>query len=229
MWSYPMLFEAKLGGYSAIISDHEDSCVAKNIQHDIDRGKFDFKEYNERVAFLDIGSCLGMVSMHVSRRSRSTSIIAIEPHPENYKHMLMNLHDNSEYALTLPFAIGPEFGRSVIVRNNSNTGGATMNSKFCSKSDDHHPQSTVVVVPLNFIFEEYVPEHENAIVKMDIEGSEHTAFDTFKYWNRIVCLHLECHMNDNLRNKGYSSDRLLDFVTSKFSGELHFSTIEMGE
>jgi len=224
-----MLFEATLGGRSAIISDHEDSCVAKNIQHDIDRGKFNFKNYDKRVAFIDIGACLGMVSMHVSRRSRSTSIIAIEPHPENYEHMLMNLHDNNEYALTLPFAIGPEFGRSTIVRNSSNTGGATMNSRFCSNQDNHHPQSTVVVVPLNFIFEEFVPEREDAIVKMDIEGSEHTAFDTFKYWDRIVCLHLECHMNDNLRSKGYNSDRLLNFVTSKFSGELHFSAIEMGE
>lgn len=224
-----MLFEATLGGRSAIISDHEDSCVAKNIQHDIDRGKFNFKKYDKRVAFIDIGACLGMVSMHVSRRSRSTSIIAIEPHPENYKHMLMNLHDNDEHALTLPFAIGPEFGRSTIVRNSSNTGGATMNSRFCSNQDKHHPQSTVVVVPLNFIFEEFVPEHEDAIVKMDIEGSEHAAFDTFKYWDRIVCLHLECHTNDHLRNMGFSSDRLLDFVTSKFSGELHFSAIEMGE
>lgn len=223
-----MLFEAKLGGRGAFISDNDGSCVAKNIQHDIDAGKFDFKDYGWNTVFLDIGACLGMVSMHVSRIHKWHSI-AIEPHPKNYVRMGINLSINDSHAITLPLAIWKDFGRLTMVRNDSNSGGATLNSKFCHIDDSDHPQVDVLAVPLNFIFENFVMSECKVVIKMDIEGSEHEAFDGFKYWDRVVCLHLECHINDNLRARGFSNEKLISEISSKFKGDFIHSSIEMGE
>jgi FkbM family methyltransferase len=224
-----MLFEAKLGGRKAVISDNEKSCVVKNIQSDIDSGKFDFNDYGLDITFIDVGACLGMVSMHVSRMRRRWSIISIEPHPENYWRMLNNLNHNGEHALTLPFAIWKDFGRFTMVRNDSNSGGATINSKFCFDEDKDHPQVEVLAVPLNFIFENFVMGEGKVVIKMDIEGSEHDAFHNFKYWDRVVCLHLECHTNNNRRERDLSNEKLISEISSKFKGDFIHSSIEMGE
>lgn len=216
-----------IGGIPTLISDAEDSCVRGNIQHDINCGKFDLKHLGEGFLFIDVGANIGMVSIEVERRT-GWDVIAIEPNPFNYARLVENIIRSGEQILPLSFAVLPsrEPGRMII--GSGNTGGATFWSSMCrSELPSGHVGTMVPSVTLDYIFDTY-SNGRKVVLKVDVEGSEHFIFDNFNRWSQVRFLHLECHINDNLRRLGKSNESLVAMVTEKMGAEnVVHSSIEM--
>ena len=160
------------------------------------RGKSDYIPPWDRV-FLDIGAHYGLVSARIaSSASRSSRIIAIEPHPENYRVLKDNMKLNKlDNVTAFNFAVASFAGTSRMIAHNNvsaryelidNQGGADSNFEVqCYLLQDVFKQLGIDYVDM---------------AKMDIEGQElrvlQSCFPLLA--DRIGKLDIEVHHQDEL-------------------------------
>lgn len=223
----------QIGRHSVQLSDAAESCVRKSVIPEIQSGFFKFED-DKCKTFVDCGANIGIVSLFIAMEHPDWQVIAVEPFPENYRNLCRNIVQNGvTNILPIPLALHSVFDEACsMVTCPQNTGGAT-NWTVRTASDENHFDGTVVAVTLNSIFERMTGRSKDAdvILKMDIEGAEHATLLPFIHWNRLSHLHLESHMNDMLRGKGFSHEKTRENAVMRLSKSASrmFVEIEKGE
>jgi FkbM family methyltransferase len=116
--------------------------------------------------FLDIGANIGIHTLAAARHLKpgGGKVVAFEPHPENYKVLVHNLHENS-LTNVRPERVGLADARKTLaVCGSPQSGNWSMASTGALRFD-------VDLLPLDEYLEQQ-PVERIDVIKMDIEGSE---------------------------------------------------------
>ena len=147
--------------------------------------------------FLDIGAHYGLVSARIaSSASRLSRIIAIEPHPTNYRVLKKNIELNQLSNVTaLNFAIANFTGTSRMLAHDN----VSARYKLLDEEDAADSHTEVQCYLLQDVFEQLRIDRVD-LAKMDIEGQElrvlQSCFPLLA--NRIGELDIEVHHHDDL-------------------------------
>jgi len=178
---------------------------------------------------VDVGANVGMVSIYVAKRFPSVRVLAFEPIPDNYAHLVANIANNGvTNVVPHPLAITSD-GRAfrMIVNFGNNSGGGTGNLRDMHLRD--HDYFTVRSTTLDRVFE------TNGItacrlLKIDCEGAEHEILMNATCLDRVEYLSGEFHINRHLEAQGYSTEKLIarcrEFIPAK---KLKTTSIRMAE
>jgi FkbM family methyltransferase len=178
---------------------------------------------------IDIGANVGMVSIYIAKRFPAVRVLAFEPIPDNYAHLLTNIATNGVTNVVPHQLAITRDGRDfrMIVNFGNNSGGGTGNLKDMTLAD--HDYFTVKSATLDSVFE------TNGItacrlLKIDCEGAEHEILMNARCLDRVEYLSGEFHINRHLEAQGYSSEKLMarcrEFIPAK---KLKISAIRMAE
>jgi FkbM family methyltransferase len=150
----------------------------------------DFYDPGDGDVIVDVGANVGVFAIEMARRNRNYRVMALEPHPGNFKYLQTNTHNAKLKNLTcLEAALGSDYGSGRMQAG--------------SRSLDHvlrvEPAATngIKIIPLSALFE--LAGGEIDFLKIDIEGSEADVFAAASpdCLRRIKRIAMEYH--DNIR------------------------------
>lgn len=111
---------------------------------------------------VDLGANIGLTSLWLARRYGSSTVIAVEPSPENARLARLNLEQNNVQAEVVEAAIGPRDGQAFFA------GGGDSNLGHVG-GDQGTPVS---MLSMQTLLQRLPDGAEVDLVKMDIEGGE---------------------------------------------------------
>ena len=157
---------------------------------------------------IDIGAHVGVISCYLGRRFPFLRIYAFEPMEENYRNLLWNL-DRNRVTNVIPArkAITADGRTLAMIMHANNTGGATGQLRNMHLPD--HVVCEVESSTLDAVFGANRIERCR-LLKIDCEGSEHEILTGFSKLGQVEYLCGEFHINEHLKAKGYSSERLIE-------------------
>ena len=122
----------------------------------------------------DIGAHVGLFSLRLLLTAPQCRVVAIEPSPENFGCLELNLRDfqRARRAEMHHLAVGPQFGKVKMLEIPSNRSFDARTTP----APERDP-GAVDMVPLSRVFE-LAGTEELALLKMDAEGGEGGAFGT---------------------------------------------------
>lgn len=206
----PHVFPNEVDGVTLDITDNSDGGgVAKVIMKEIeDTYRLPDMDFSDGGMVLDIGAQVGVVSCYLAKKWPKLKVLAFEPMPENFKHLVRNIKVNGVADRVFPTnkAVTGD-GRKVRISGdlNGNSGG---NGMFVNGSTSHEVDS----VTLEHIMKAYVPDRV-ALLKIDCEGAEYEILHASEaYLGRVDAVVGEFHMNNVLLAKGYDIKALTELV-----------------
>jgi len=109
---------------------------------------------------IDLGANIGLTSIYLSRRHGASTVIAVEPDPENCRIARENFASNNIPGIVIQAAVGPAPGIGLFQgHRDSNIGSLSSEGVEVS----------VITMPMLM---ERIPGGRADLVKMDIEGGE---------------------------------------------------------
>lgn len=156
---------------------------------------------------IDIGGHIGVISNYLAKRYPFVKILAFEPIPVSYRMFRKNveLNDTRNIRVYNLAVTSDRRDVSMVVHLQGNTGGATANLK--SLDLEGHARFACSSLTLDDVFQSFLID-SCKLLKIDCEGSEHEILLTARCLDRVQTLRGEFHINEHLRQQGYSIDRL---------------------
>lgn len=123
--------------------------------------------------FLDIGANAGIYSVLFAVKKLAPQVIAFEPDPGNYAHLLANLHVNklTGAVRTLPLAVGDKAGEVELMETGAHNRGESWIAHPDKPPEEAPGVATHKVRQIRFD-DEFAIAGKTLVVKMDVEGSE---------------------------------------------------------
>jgi FkbM family methyltransferase len=164
---------------------------------------------------IDIGAHVGIFAIYAARRHPDISILAFEPDPVNYSNLLANIAANG-VANVIPHRLaitcdGRPFSLDTPPDNSAAAGGY-------HTRHDGHARSTVDSITLDEIFERYAVGRSK-LLKIDCEGAEYEILTSTSVLDRVEWLSGEFHVNESLKERGCTVDRLMAVVGAHLAPE----------
>lgn len=188
----------------------KDVCAGENREYQIEF-EYNGKDINY---ILDCGANIGLFSLLYAKKYPDAKIIAIEPEPENYKVLLMNIKDNSRITAIQNGVWYKESGLKIIPRD---TGAYGFMVQECV-----HEKAEVNGISINKLIKQYgFPSID--ILKMDIEGSELEVItnDSSVWLKKTKIIILETHERIKPGSEKVIENKLCKshFIEGKRNGE----------
>jgi FkbM family methyltransferase len=143
---------------------------------------------------LDCGANIGMFSLRAARAGCS-QIFALEPDPNTFRRLALNLERNGAGVTALCSAVGRETGRAVFERNEVSTLGRLIPHDLAAASV---PSDVVDVITLADAFDRFLLRRVD-LLKLDIEGAEYEALEGARpVLDRIERIVMEYHSAERL-------------------------------
>lgn len=123
--------------------------------------------------FFDIGANAGIYSILFATKGLVPQVVAFEPDPGNYAHLLANLHVNKLAAKvrTLPIAVGAAAGEVDLMEAGSHNRGESWIAHPDKPPEEAPGVATHRVRQVRFD-DEFAIAGKTLVIKMDVEGSE---------------------------------------------------------
>lgn len=217
-------------GLPLLIADGVSSTAALGIADELARGIYalDRVDFGPGDVVVDIGAHVGIVTCYLARRYPFLKIYAFEPFQDNYENLVYNVNKNGATNV-VPFNLAlTRDGRTLTMKVHAgNTGGATGQTR--SLSDLGHTTFQVRSTTLDRVFEQNQITRCK-LLKIDCEGSEHEILTTCSVLSKVEHLRGEFHINEQLRQKGYSIESLLSQCMKQvLPSNIEVETITMAE
>jgi len=164
-------------------------------------------EFRPGDVVIDIGGHIGIFSCYLAKTYPFLKILAFEPIPVSYRMFRRNLTLNEIRNIRLYNVAVTRDRRELemVVHLQGNTGGATAN--LGDLNLEGHARFRCASLTLDDIFRSFLID-SCKLLKIDCEGSEHEILLTARCLDRVQYLRGEFHINQHLREQGYSIERL---------------------
>jgi FkbM family methyltransferase len=219
-----------INGIHLTISDYNISNVYKDVCEELMQDNYNIESINFEAGdvVIDIGANIGIVSIYIAKKYPFIKIYSFEPIPDNYKHFIQNITLNNVKNI-IPYNMAiTEDGRNFdMIVHFENSGGATGQLKDMKMPG--HWYYTVKSISLDKVF---LDNQINTcrLLKIDCEGSEHEILLTTHHLNKIEYLSGEFHINNHLKNKGYSIESIIKHCQRFISpSKMKIKVIQMAE
>jgi len=220
----------KISGIHLQLADEPDSAAAVVVGRELDRDCYRISDIDFRQddVVLDIGAHVGGFSCYLAKRYPFLRILAFEPTPASFHHLVYNLAANGIHNVMAYNTAVTGDGRALTMTyHDGNTGGATAQLADLRLPD--HRVYEVESRTLDSIFEDLRVERCR-LLKIDCEGSEHEILLRSIYLPRIQHLRGEFHVNGHLAAKGYSVEALIAHCSRHIPRRnIHVESIRMAE
>lgn len=158
---------------------------------------------------IDIGAHVGVFSIYLAKKYPFIKIYSYEPVPENFQNFKKNIQINNVLNIKIYNKAITCDGRNLkMTMHFLNTGGASAQLKNMQLPE--HSYYNVESENLDDIFETHNIK-KCKLLKIDCEGSEYEILFNSKRLNSIEYLSGEFHINEYLKNKGYSIEGLYEY------------------
>lgn len=134
---------------------------------------------------VDLGAHVGMFSILMSKQYLDAKICAVEPMTNNYECLRQNITLNQAKVTPIKAAIGDGKMMSLFQH--------PKNSGMCSQFNWPDYQSEKVRTFLLDDLLRHIKYSKVDLLKVDIEGAEYLALNTFEGWDKIGRLAIELH------------------------------------
>ena len=123
--------------------------------------------------FFDIGANAGIYSILFATKGLAPHVVAFEPDPGNYAHLLANLHVNNLTGKmrTLPLAVGAQAGEVELMEAGSHNRGESWIAHPDKPPEEAPGVASHRVRQVRFD-DEFAIAGKTLVIKMDVEGSE---------------------------------------------------------
>ena len=123
--------------------------------------------------FFDIGANSGVYSVLLAAKGVAPQVVAFEPDPGNYAHLLANLYVNglAGRVRALPYAVGAEAGEVSLMEAGSHNRGESWIAHPDKPPEEAPGVATHKVRQVRFD-DEFAIAGKTLVIKMDVEGSE---------------------------------------------------------
>jgi FkbM family methyltransferase len=154
---------------------------------------------------VDVGANVGVVSLYLAKKFPEAQIIAVEPHPQTFEYLKLNIKANGcENITALNYAVNADGGFVRLGGDvDENAGGVHM---FGDGEE-------VTAVPLAHVFAHHAEGKRVALLKLDCEGAEwgvlRSSLDVLDEVDRIRG---ELHVNQQLLYDMTLIDRVVGLV-----------------
>ena len=179
LWGFELTF------YDFISSETLDMTV-RDIEEDA-QGLKDLT-FNDGDVILDIGANIGVISILLAKKFPNTQILAVEPMPHNIENLMLNAQTNGVTNIQVVDKALSSISKTLtLTQSPVNSGSASYLFK-----EDLFPRFEVPAMTFDELISSInVPEI--ALIKMDIEGSEHEVLGRFHQWEKIKRMTIELH------------------------------------
>ena len=123
--------------------------------------------------FFDIGANAGIYAILFAMKGLVPHVVAFEPDPGNYAHLLANLHVNklAGKVRTLPLAVGAQAAEVALMEAGRHNRGESWIAHPDKPPEEAPGVATHRVRQVRFD-DEFAIEGKTLVIKMDVEGSE---------------------------------------------------------
>lgn len=214
----------RIRGIDLIMADWPGSLTVQCVESELiaDGYGIEFIPFKPGDTVVDIGANVGVVSCYMGKRWPELRIIAVEPEPRNYQHLVENLARNKITNVTaLNVGITGDGRDITLATPDFNSGGATI---YNSKPNGDFI-STAKSMTLEALFDEFEIAHCK-FLKCDCEGAEYEVLGGSPVLDRIEYLGAEFHVNGMTDAAGYSPQALVDEL-SQHIAHLKFQAIRI--
>lgn len=218
-------------GVRLSVTDRSGSRMLGGIIREFQRDQYNLSEINFHPGdvVIDIGAHVGVFSCYVAKRFPLVRVLAFEPVPENFASLQDNVRANGlSNVVALNQAVTGD-GRDVEIMVDllRNSGGGSAQQRPVRLAT--HSYYTVPSTTLDRILEEHVPD-ACRLLKIDCEGSEHEILHASRLLDRIQYVRGEFHINEQLREQGYSIEGLAEHVERAVGpGRLRYVACRMAD
>jgi FkbM family methyltransferase len=176
------------------------------LKHEVE-SDLDFRPSD---VILDLGANEGMFSIMMAKLFPMTEVIALEPVPATYAHLLTNISLNGCANISAyNVGVGKPGQRTCIINVPHNHSGGS-SSLFTFNPTDHY-QVEVGLISLDDAFEMYGIDRCK-LLKLDIEGMEHEVLYGSTVLPRVDYMVAEFHINRRLEFQSRRMDGLATWV-----------------
>ncbi len=209
-----MIKEYDVLGESFTFEDHDGSIAADHVFLDQLKDNYRLHEIDFKPGdvVVDLGANVGVFTSCLGRKHPDITIYSIEAVPQTYKYLVGNLLRNN-ITNVIPVLMAVSGGRQeaqMWTRLHANTGG----SSAVVTDVEGGVFYKVPAANLDTIFNMFSID-QCKLLKIDIEGMEYEVLYNFSMLDKVEHMRAEFHMNQNLRNQGYSWDHLAAYCSNK--------------
>lgn len=224
------IHDVRIRGVRLRVADAPNSVAAVHVANELNRDcyRVDDIAFEEGDVVIDIGAHVGVFDAYLAKRYRFVRILAFEPTPVNYRHLVYNIAANKVTSVqTFNQAVTGDGRTLAMTVHDDNTGGATACIRNLHLPD--HEVFTVASRTLDSIFDEFQIA-KCKLLKINCEGSEHEILPGSRCLSRVKNLRGEFHINANLTAQGYSVDALIEHCCRHVPRQnVHVESIRMAE
>jgi len=207
----PVLKEYKINNINIKSYDYNSSTAIDSVCKELKKDCYNIEHipFEDNDIVMDIGAHVGVFSIYLAKKFPFIKIYSYEPIPENYENLAKNIEINNVKNITIfNKAITGDRRTLDMSMHFINTGGATAQLKNIKLPE--HSYYNVESLTLDDIFETQNIK-KCKLLKIDCEGSEYEILFNSKELRNIEYLSGEFHINEYLKNKDYSIEKLYEY------------------
>ena len=131
------------------------------------------QKQTEAFVFLDIGANQGIYTLIANKNPYCTKVIAFEPVSSTFSLLEQNVRINDAVEKCIPVKKGlGEHASSLTIRIPQNHSGAATTSAHLDDTVKEYRKETIEIESSDYLNELEIPDNDNIIVKIDVEGQE---------------------------------------------------------
>ena len=201
--------------------------ISKNYEYEPEVKRYISHFDSKNFVFVDLGANIGYWSLFCSELPNCEKIIAVEPHPEIFKNLEMNLSSINKEVLLLNHALS--------LSNEKTIGFSSSNNydDLVGSSISYTNEKSLLVSVSNFHHAHFVSDYlftnlkKNLIIKIDIEGEELNFVSSLNFDLENTSLIYEDHGRDySHKTSSYLFENNWNIFHYNKHGFHHVKTIE---